>query len=357
MISQSTKTIILKSTQYLIAFLFIISAIAKLYPSPYFAISTFEAKELLPMGFSQNVASYFSRTLIGGELALGVLLCQQNILKKVIIPASFLLLLIFSIHLSIDIISSGNQGNCGCFGSLLPMTPLQALIKNILAMGILIYLFKSTPHLKTDSSVWMTTSIVSLSILSIFLLAPLQKKNTVISPISSIEVKQDTVVIGQTSTPAEKKIESNPTKEITNDSVKAIVKGPNQKNSGYKHLFSDIDNGKKIMCFFAPGCEHCKETAKELTLLSQQIPNFPQLIIAFMDEEPELIPTFFEFAGSKYPYQVIDVGQFWGEIGKHKIKDTPGIIYFWNGNPMKIYDGINENKFNKKEFKSFLLTH
>ena len=142
MISQSTKTIILKSTQYLIAFLFIISAIAKLYPSPYFAISTFEAKELLPMGFSQNVASYFSRTLIGGELALGILLCQQNILKKVIIPASFLLLLIFSIHLSIDIISSGNQGNCGCFGSLLPMTPLQALIKNILAMGILIYLFK-----------------------------------------------------------------------------------------------------------------------------------------------------------------------------------------------------------------------
>ena len=47
--------------------LFILSAVAKLYPSPYFAISTFEVKQLYPLGFSEGFAPYFSRILIGIE--------------------------------------------------------------------------------------------------------------------------------------------------------------------------------------------------------------------------------------------------------------------------------------------------
>ena len=38
----------------IISFLFLISAVAKLYPSPYFAISTFEVKQLYPLGFSED---------------------------------------------------------------------------------------------------------------------------------------------------------------------------------------------------------------------------------------------------------------------------------------------------------------
>ena len=55
----------------LISFLFLLSAVAKLYPSPYFAISTFEVKQLYPLGFSEGFAPYFSRILIGIEFALG----------------------------------------------------------------------------------------------------------------------------------------------------------------------------------------------------------------------------------------------------------------------------------------------
>ena len=57
-----------------VALLFIVSAIAKLYPSPYFAISTFEVKQLYTLGFSDTIAPYFSRILIGIEFALGFLL-------------------------------------------------------------------------------------------------------------------------------------------------------------------------------------------------------------------------------------------------------------------------------------------
>ena len=81
--SSLINSIALNLIQILIAFLFIISAIAKLYPSPYFAISTFEVKQLYPLGFSETVAPWFSRILIGIELALGVLILQNNYLKKV----------------------------------------------------------------------------------------------------------------------------------------------------------------------------------------------------------------------------------------------------------------------------------
>ena len=76
-----------------IAALFLISALAKIakgwipeFPfidfSPNFAISTFEVKQLYPLGFSEELASYFSRTLIGIEFALGFLLLNNNYLKK-----------------------------------------------------------------------------------------------------------------------------------------------------------------------------------------------------------------------------------------------------------------------------------
>lgn len=74
----TSKNNIAWGIRIVISFLFLLSAVAKLYPSPYFAISTFEVKQLYPMGFSEGFAPYFSRILIGIELALGVLLLQKN---------------------------------------------------------------------------------------------------------------------------------------------------------------------------------------------------------------------------------------------------------------------------------------
>ena len=35
------------------------------------------------------------------------------------------------------------SGNCGCMGQAIPMTPLEALIKNLITIGLLIYLYKN----------------------------------------------------------------------------------------------------------------------------------------------------------------------------------------------------------------------
>ena len=134
-----------------ISFLFLLSAVAKLYPSPYFAISTFEVKQLYPLGFSGDVAPFFSRILIGIEFALGILILQKHYLRKLVIPSTLLMLAVFTTHLSIETFQNGgNTGNCGCFGSLLPMTPIEAILKNVVAMILLVILLKIMP--KKDES-------------------------------------------------------------------------------------------------------------------------------------------------------------------------------------------------------------
>ena len=62
-------------------------------------------------------------------------------LKRVVVPSTIGILAFFSIHLAIQIMLTGNAGNCGCFGALLEMTPLEAIVKNAIAILLLVVLF------------------------------------------------------------------------------------------------------------------------------------------------------------------------------------------------------------------------
>jgi thiol-disulfide isomerase/thioredoxin len=348
-----------------IALLFIVSAVAKIskgwisdFPfidfSPYFAISTFEVKQLLTLGFSEAVAPYFSRILIGIEFALGFLLLNNNFLKRITIPTTIGLLVVFIIHLSyVTILSGGNSGNCGCFGELIPMTPIEAIIKNIIAVGLLVWLWKIQENDK-KSNFWILTTVTLSCILGLFMLAPM-KAATTSSPIDTNElVLTDTISqVEDTIQVAEiKAIDSSKTKvEKITEEVKKEV-GPKQAVSGYAEFYADIDKGQKILCFFVPGCEHCRDAARDLNALQKKHKDFPQVQIVFMDEEAEKIPDFFKYAGKQFPYKVIDVIPFWTKLGSGK--DTPGIVYLHNGNVIKFYDGIAEKAFNSKAIEKVI---
>ena len=330
----------------LLAGMFFLSAIAKLYPSAALALGTFEAKQLIPMGFNEEFAQYFSRILIGCELALGVGLLQPHYFKRLVLPLSFLMLFVFSSQLTYEIITIGNKGNCGCFGALLPMTPVQALVKNILAMGMLVYLFMVTKKEEDKRDPFLILTIILASILAIFMVGPMQQK-TKITPVI-----QGTINEVDTATTVVDTIAAGKDPKAVKDSIPE-VKEPKAKKSGFSNLFPDIDQGKKILCFFAPGCDHCKETAKQLTKMRKSIPGFPEIRIVFMDEEAELIPDFFAFAGSDYTYLVLDIVSFWKTLGNSK--DTPGVMYYWNGNLIKEYNGIADKKFKEGEFKKVVV--
>ena len=277
----------------LISFLFILSAIAKLYPSPYFAITTFEAKQLVPLGFDQCYGAYFSRILISFEFALGILILLPFYLKRVIIPSTILLLSVFCVHLSLSVFGiMDGAANCGCFGELIPMTPLEALIKNILSIGLLLILIKL---IKNDQNkrFFILILIYLSSLGALFYVAP-------------------------------------------NKSCNIDVSTP-------KSWKEHVESGEKILCFFAPGCDHCMATARSLDSLMLLNPIFPKTYIIFMDEEPEKIPAFFEFAGREFSHEIMGVAEFWNVLGFEN--DTPGVYYFSDGNKVNSYQGINEDKF------------
>ena len=125
-----------------VSLLFLVSAYAKVYhePSAYFSITTFEAKQLVPLGFSSEISSYLSRILIALEFSIGILILLPFYLKRIVIPLTVFVLAAFCMQLAIQIYLTGNSGNCGCFGTLLPMTPLEAILKNIFAIGLLVIL-------------------------------------------------------------------------------------------------------------------------------------------------------------------------------------------------------------------------
>ncbi|MFK7000386.1 MauE/DoxX family redox-associated membrane protein [Flavobacterium oreochromis] len=343
----------------IIALLFIVSAIAKMYPSPYFAISTFEVKQLYPLGFSETIAPWFSRTLIGIEMALGILILQNNYFKKIIIPSTIILLAIFIIHLSYEtFINGGNSGNCGCFGELIPMTPIEAIIKNIVAIIILIILLSIFPKNNEETHKFWPISIISLaSIIGIFILAPIKSESELSLPtdiqtdsthtitIDSSFIKKDSIIYQKTN-------KDSVIKTTQKTEEEKIINEPIKKKSGYAQFFSKIDNGRKTLCFFVPGCDHCRQAAKELTELKRINKKFPEILVLFMNEEPEKIPDFFKETGAEYPYKIIEIIPFWKLLGTGK--DTPGVKYLWNGNEYKYYFGINENQFNPKDYQELI---
>lgn len=359
----ATKNYISWTIRVIVSLLFIVSALAKmstahLLDSPYFAISTFEVKQLYTIGFSEEFAPYFSRILIGIELALGLVLLQNNWLKKFIVPITIAMLLVFIGHLTyVTFLSGGNSGNCGCFGELLPMTPIEAIIKNIVAVGLLLYLYKLLPKISANGNFWILTTVLFATILWIFMVAPIRPQETEITTTPIEEVLNDTTAVQITPLDTLSK-ETTTTLESKKDSIKkpvsdvANTKEPKKTKSGFAKFYPNIDSGKNILGLFVPGCDHCRDAAKELTEMRKKDASLPPLSIIFMNEEADLIPEFFKATGATYPYKIIEIIPFYKVLGDNR--NTPGVKYLWNGNSIVFYDGTENNKFNGEQLSLYL---
>jgi thiol-disulfide isomerase/thioredoxin len=333
----------------LISILFLVSAVAKMDP-----IWGFE-KQMIDLGIADWCsAPYFARIMLGIELAVAIAILQPHYLKKFVIPATILLLVVFCTHLSIEMVKHGAMnGNCGCFGQLIPMTPLEAFIKNIVTIGLLVWLYKITTEKEFQHRFTIPFIIWLASTLFVFMAFPFCpcKAEATVSEIDttissdSLTVQNDTI---DTLTSAVTSAASNPssTETVVVDPGPNKVTSPFTKYAVFNGKKANIDQGKTIICFFAPGCDHCQATARELAQLSKN-KDFPPVYIFFMDEEAEKIPAFFEFAGKKFPYTVMDIPTFWTVIGPDG--ETPGVHYLWNGNIRKTFMGINEKTFNAGE--------
>ena len=298
-------------SRLLISGLFLLSAIAKLYPTPLYGITkVFEEGQLIPMGFSEDFAPFLSRLIIAFEFFIAFAILQTHYIKKLIIPSTILLLIIFNVDLALDIFV-GNDENCGCFGQLIPMTPTEAFIKNIFTILLLIFIYRNVNDKKESSFLLLLNGYLIISVL-IFSLLPI----------------------------------------ATNSSSKQI-----SSYSSYVDEAFNINEGKKILCFFDAGCEHCMDAAKSLTEIASNSTEFPDVHIIFSDTEEGKIPDFIKYSGKEYSYQIMefynpddDINSYLEVLGFEY--ENPVIIYYNNGNQMRFYYGTSSNEYSAKDFES-----
>ncbi len=376
--------------RFIIFGLFVLSAVTKMFP-----LWSFE-KQLVDLGIcSWEPAYYLARLIIAVELALGIAILVPHLIKKLIIPATIALLVAFCGHLIIQMIQYGPMnGNCGCFGELIPMTPLEAFIKNVLTIGLLVWLYRIVDNV---TSVWKDilypAGIFTAAAIFMFIAFPKKEKtntdqlNAQVNELQLDDINgtdtnaladNDALVISTEDTAttvvdntidaeavaqakkdsieqAKKEAVAKATAAKKDEPVKKEAVGPAQKVSKFAAfaMFNNkkvnVDQGKKVLCMFAPGCDHCQNTAKMIGELAKTN-KIPEVYIYFMDEEVNKIPEFFKIAGVKYPFQVLGIGDFWDLLGSGS---TPGVFCQWNGNTMQSYEGINDNEFNFEKFKEF----
>lgn len=351
------------TARIIISLLFIVSGIAKMFP-----IWAFE-KQLVDLDIaSWCTAPYFSRIIIAIEIAIAFAILQGHYIKKFVIPFTILLLIVFNIHLATEMYKHGAMnGNCGCFGQLIPMTPLEAFIKNLVAIALLIYIFKNVTDKESGQNKPIILLVIYIaSALFMFIAFPFcpcaddtetvssnqqeiipDTTTTTISEIPAIDRATGSIKINET--PKKENFEElKPTNNVVKEN-KIIETGPKKVLSKFSKYTTfgnkkvNLNEGKKILCLFVPGCDHCRDAAKEICEMSKK-EGFPEVYILFMDEEAELIPEFFKFAKCTFPYQVVDIPEFWKTIGNDA--NTPGVVYLHNGNIVKFYEGTEGNKFN-----------
>ena len=300
--TNQSKRQIFWGIRILVSALFILSAVAKLYPTPSLGIGAFETKYLGAVGIEYDTARILSRLLIGFEFSLAILLLLPFYLRKLIIPTTIGLLSVFSIHLAVQAVN-GDASNCGCFGELIPMTPFQALIKNIMTIGLLLFPLTVLKDNYDERKKFSPIIIIVLaSILSMFVfLIP--------SNASAFKEEADT------------------------------------QNT---RLYNSIQK-KKILCFFDPSCEQCMEAGKQIIELKKANKNFPEVKILFMDAFDDgmkkEIDGFFEFIGEELDYQLLSIEEFnpifWDKYG------FPGILYMFQGEERIFFEAI-KNPFDSK---------
>ena len=339
------------AARILVSVLFIFSAISKMFP-----IWLFE-KQMIDLGFADWCsAPFFARLLLALELGIGIAILQKHFLKRLIIPVTILLLVVFCAHLSFEIYKHGAMnGNCGCFGQMLPMTPLEALIKNIVTIALIIYIYRNVEEKeKGKNNIIYPFAIYGFSAWLMFMAFPFcpcasetaPEEVIIEEPITPIDSITNTINAADTTTTIVAPGAAAVVEEVQPPMVKS--KFAEFKNIGGKAV--NLDQGKKIVCCFAPGCDHCLATATELAQMAAK-GGMPEIYILFMEEEVEKIPDFLATSKIKAKYKVLDIPKFWTLMGP---ANTPALTYLWNGNIIYESEGTEGNAFNAETLRSKL---
>lgn len=237
--------------------LFIYSGWAKLEP-----IEPFEFT-FVDIGIAGwRTAPFIARFMIGLEFFIGFLLVFGLFIKRFTIKLTVISLLIFCLYLFFVIINTGNNGNCGCFGNKISMTPVEALIKNGITLIACFFIYKYYNGLNYGKvSKWL----FGVLFLSAFALPHI---------LNYVDLDYSSAYLTKKEDHFKLELDS-----LYKDSKKNVPP-------------TSLSKGKHIIAFMSMSCPHCRIAAKKLRIMHEKNPSISMYLV--LNGEDKKIKPFFE---------------------------------------------------------------
>jgi len=263
----------------LLAGVFIFSAISKLLSVGLFEITIVEQG----IFSTRAQAAYPARLLIAFEFFLGASLLFPFFLKKVFLPLTIATLAAFTLLQVYQSIFGGQTEDCGCFGELIKMSSTESLLKNIILLGLSLYLFRATREEKRNTAIPLSLAVGSIA--AVLLIAPVRENHD-----------------GK------------------------FAKYTKFEGAG----LVDLSSGNKLVAVFNADCEHCQEAARELGALATKSVSFPEIYVLMFSENDSAISAFSKKTDTDHPYHLIAEDEFFELIG-----NSPPRIYWLQDGKIK----------------------
>ncbi len=239
-----------------IGLVFIFSGYTKLYP-----IEPFEYT-FVDLGFiNWQIAPFIARLMIAAEFLIGILLVLNFNLRKTY-KLALGILLFFSIYLILLMAFVGNKGNCGCFGTYFQMTPLEALIKNIIMIVILLVLYKHSKGWQLSKKYkFLNILPYAFALVMPFILNPVEldySEAYLNKPEDNFKIELDTLY----------------------------------NNAKLTMPPKTLSYGKHVIAFMSLTCGHCRIAAKKMRIMHEKNPEIPFYFV--LNGKDEKLQTFFD---------------------------------------------------------------
>ena len=236
---------------------FIFSGYTKLYP-----IEPFEYT-FVDIGIvNWQIAPFVARLLIALEFFIGGLLLFNISLRKIAYKLGISILLLFCVYLILLILYSGNKGNCGCFGTYIVMTPLQALIKNIIMLALFFVLYKYYNGWELNKKWYFLNTVLFASTCAMPFI------------LNTVELNYSEAYLN--------KPEENFKIELDSLYHNAKLNSPPK----------DLSKGKHIIAFMSLTCPHCRIAANKIRIIHERNPKIPFYFV--LNGEDKNLQPFFE---------------------------------------------------------------
>lgn len=296
------KKILLILTSISIGALFIISAITKIYP-----MEPFEY-QFVDIGVATwKTAPFIARFFIGIEFFLGMLFVLNISIKRFTSKFAIALLAFFIAYLSYKIYTTGNVGNCGCFGEAIKMSPLEGILKNVALIVLCLFLY-----FLYDEELWNNS----------------WKK--IVVPILLI----GSMCLGFFVYPIDAKFSSTMDTKTVNYKVPLALM---YKDTRTEKPTIDLTKGKHIIAFLSLTCPHCKIAAQKLRVMHKKNPTIPFYLA--LNGDKKLESSFFEETQAQdIPHNLFIGAQDWIQIAGINL---PIIMYINNGIVEKKTNGLD----------------